>query len=212
MPYLIKLFLFFLLGFIPFKKEISFQGIIKYKSINSQTGITDTLIYYFGKNKIKVDRIGRLSEVYGSYSHVYYDFEKFPNTSLLWSDSKNQLNEIEHSKKWVTKNEIFPDTSRIQLEYNCHLSKIEYYSSYNGKFKYDVSEEIWFAEKLKYDINSGWDYMHNIFSNGSDCITLYKIRNVKSDNPNEKNLRNILEAYEVIPKQLDNSIFEMFPK
>lgn len=203
---------FFFIGFVSLiipPSNTSFQGIIKYKSVNSETGITDTLIYYFGKDKIKVDRIGRLSKNYGSYSNVYYDFEKLPNIALMWSESRKQMNEIEHSKKWVKINKIIPDTSRIQLKYNCQLRKIEYYSSYNDGNKYDVFEDIWFAKDLEYEINSGWDFSHNIFSNGSNCITLYKIRDVKSDNPEEKNITNILAAYEIIPMQLDDNIFEI---
>ena len=77
--------IFLLLPISLLSQQKNFEGLIKYELQNPNTLKNDTIIYYFGKTKIRVKRTGDLTKKYGAISDIFYDFKQETMRSEIWS-------------------------------------------------------------------------------------------------------------------------------
>ena len=195
------------------QQDANFQGIIKYVHTNEEKGYRDTTIAYYGKEHLRTQRLGRLITDYGGISDVYYDFStpeqaklegiyyKGLEQGMLYDLKPNPLITIEH----------FQDSLLLFDSLWCKKSIITYPISEFQDAKTSVIETIWTCEDFPFQFP---DYVGKIrfhYSEGTHCLILRSERNVKTILPDGRrtNGTSIMQAFEIIPQELDPELLKM---
>jgi len=188
--------------------QTNFEGVIIYHRTGTPAEGYDYANYdsreihgieklYFKGNKIKIESefLGRDSAI---LSVGYFDFDKYPNSSLVNYNEKG-------FKRKAYKKAAF-DLVRDSLEkdqilgYSCN--KITSFSPGGSSFEKYLSSE------LRYSLPEGSQFNGFIVSHLHDFIPLKRIENYK--NPFTEDILTIeIEAVLIFPKDLPDSIFEV---
>jgi hypothetical protein len=181
-----------LLSIYIYQTSNNFEGIIKYNRPNT----TDSLIYYIGKDKVRIHRKGEFVVRYGNYSDEFMDFKN--NRSALYDSKKGKWDFSEASGK------IFPietlSDSMIILKNKCRMYQIDYQ---NMGFGSTMQDEIFVADGLYYKPPKGCIIQNPFMTNGTGRIALKQIRKVQGENYNSE---SIMEAVEIIYMPIPDSL------
>jgi hypothetical protein len=181
-----------ILSIYTFQSPSNFEGIIKYNQPNT----TDSLIYYIGKDKIRIHRKGEFVAKYGNYSDEFIDLKN--NRSALYDVEKGEWIFFESSGK------IFPierlNDSIMILNHLCQTYKIDYQ---NSGFGSTIEDEIFVANNLYYTPPKGCKIQNPFITNGTGRIGLKQIRKVQGENYDSE---SIMEVVEIIPMSIPDSL------
>jgi len=95
-------------------QEENFEGIIKYALYHSNGIDIDTLVCYFGKEKIRAQRIGKLADRYG-VSDIIEDYSEQANTTTIYSSRNDPPTVIAHTPT-LSKVTAYPDSVRMHKQ------------------------------------------------------------------------------------------------
>lgn len=158
-------------------QEENFEGIIKYALYHSNGIDVDTLVCYFGKQKIRAQRIGRLADRYG-VSDIIDDYRD--NTTTIHSSRNDPPTVIAHTPT-LTKVTDYPDSVRMHMGMKCTKSSATHpATSYMG-YSFQATDYAWSTSKLIYKTSPTSPMKQAAFSNQAGEITLISERMVKTD-------------------------------
>lgn len=189
-------------------QNTNFEGIIKYIPHDPAGTPGDTLIVYFGKQKIRTTRMGTLAEKFGGVTEEITDFEKSPNQTLIYYGARRETQIINSTKSGIDSVAIYSDSNMVILGLRCIKAKVFFEASaYQGKHR--IVDTAWSAIDLPYltpktAITSPW---HPNYSSGG--IPLLRTRIIYSELPDGSKYvtSNTMIACEVTARPLPDRIF-----
>lgn len=192
----------------------NFEGIIKYLVFaDSVTEFSaDTLIYFFGKNKIRIQRKLNPQNEYAKITDEYYDFTGEVNVSYYFDMLNGGLKKITLGKEVLNFNKIHRDSLKTIENEPCYYAILDYkeFEKFQSTFK--IGEKIWVAENLNFNLPKEWNMTASIFANKTGKIALYVEKIFTSQiigETNQRNPKSYLKACEIIPQKLSEEIFDM---
>jgi len=160
-------------------QEENFEGIIKYALYHSNGIDIDTLVCYFGKRKIRAQRIGKLADRYG-VSDIIDDYSEQVNTTTIYSSRNMPPTVIAHTPT-LTKVTVYPDSVRMHMGMKCTKSILTHpETSYMG-YSFQFTDYVWSTNNLIYKTPQTSLVKEAAFSNKAGEITLISERMVKTD-------------------------------
>jgi len=162
-------------------QEENFEGVIKYAIYHSNGIDIDTLVCYFGKDKIRAQRIGKLADRYG-VSDIIDDYREQANTTTIYSSRNDPPMVFAHTPN-LTEKTVYPDSVRMHMGMKCTKSIFTHpETSYMG-YSFQITDYVWSTNKLIYKTPQTSPVKEAAFSNQAGEITLISERMVKSDLP-----------------------------
>ncbi|MFN7117955.1 MAG: hypothetical protein ACK4TA_14230 [Saprospiraceae bacterium] len=191
-------------------QNIHFEGIIKYIPLTPNDIPGDTLIVYFGKQKIRTNRIGTLAERFGGITDEIIDFARAPNETTVYFGKEKASQIIKSVKSGIDSVVTFSDSSRVILGYHC-IKSIIYFAPSTHFGTHQMIDTVWSATELMYlapatAVSSLW---HPDYSTGG--IPLLRTRTVysKMTDGSQKITTNTTIACEVQPLALTDDVFSV---
>jgi len=210
MKVLFFVMIFSIIYFVPKlpAQNANFEGVIKYIPLNPAGVAGDTLIIYFGKQKIRTTRMGTLAEKFGGVTEEITDFATAPNQTFVYYGARKEQQVIQSTKSGIDSVVTYSDSNKVILGFNCVKSDIFFgTSAYMGTHR--IVDVVWSAPRLPYlapstAFTSPWHP-----DNSSGGIPLLYMRMVYSElmDGSQRVTSTNMIACEVIARSLPDSIF-----
>lgn len=196
-----------LLAQVSVAQSSDFEGVIKYVSPDGLPG--DSIIMYFGKQKMRISRMGSFVEKTGGQTDEITNFQHAPNTTILYYAGKGEVQSVESKTSGIDSIVTYPDSVRMILGHTC-TKAVRYYrehEAFGSSFR--IVETIWLAKDLRFSVPEA-ALSSPFHPDNSPCgIPLLSQRTVYAALTNGENTvsTSTLVACEITAKELPDSVF-----
>lgn len=192
-------------------QEENFEGIIKYAIYHSNGIDIDTLVCYFGRDKIRAQRIGKLADRYG-VSDIIDDYSEQANTTTIYSSRNDPPTVFAHTPN-LTEAAVYPDSVRMHMGMKCTKSIFTHpETSYMG-YSFQVTDYMWANRTLVYHLPRTSPAKLAAFTNERGEITLILEKVIETDLKESKlfnaNGSSKMIAFEIIHENLPEEVFRI---
>lgn len=196
-------------------QNTTYQGVVKYIPADKYEVSPDTIIVYFGKNKMKTVRTGAFIEGFGGVIEEITDFEKPDRqTTVVYSPHYGKSPDtLTSTKSGIVSVKHHPDSVKMILGFACTKVDLIFEPSEYGGGVHTLTVSHWNTSSacLTYPIPDSARFSEFHSANSMGGVPLYVVRSVhsKMDNGEERVKSTVLIACELTAKPLLDSVFQV---
>ncbi len=196
-------------------QNTTYQGVVKYIPADKYEVSPDTIIVYFGKNKMKTVRTGAFIEGFGGVIEEITDFEKPDRqTTVVYSPHYGKSPDtLTSTKSGIVSVKHHPDSVKMILGFACTKVDLIFEPSEYGGGVHTLTVSHWNTSSacLHYAIPEAarFSQFHSAYSRGGIPLSIVSSVYSKMDSGEERIKSSALIACELTVKQLYDSVFRM---